>query len=239
LQTVRKQEYKTARHNAFFVVTFLKSGKTPDAFVSSYTNSYTYNNYLKAVNHYCDFMQLPRPSLKPKPKELQRLIIAPKPEEIREIINKLPSLDVKCYIGLCSTTGLRCERLLLIHWSKIDFDNGIVNMNERHGKKVYRPNGLHKDVAKLLKQLRQQTPREQERVFTFGYKKVAQELKAIGTKWRPNNCRDFFYNFARKYCDKDQVEWLMGHSLPGVRAHYLADELKQEYAKFEEKFRLT
>jgi hypothetical protein len=74
---------------------------------------------------------------------------------------------------------------------------------------------------------------------SFGYKKVYQELKTIGTKWRPNNLRDFFYNTARKYCDHDQIEWAMGHSLPGVRANYLADELKTEYAKFEQAFRLV
>jgi hypothetical protein len=30
----------------------------------------------------------------------------------------------------------------------------------------------------------------------------------------------------------------MDHNLPGVHAHYLADEMQTKYAKFEEKFRL-
>jgi integrase len=170
-------------------------------------------------------------------------------------MHKLPSVDVKAYMALCATVGIRCEKLRLVNWSQIDFENGWVNINERHGKKIYRPNRLHKDVAKMLQQLKetstlygskeptsacksQSDVKASDRVFTMGYKKVYQELKAIGTKWRPNNMRDFFYNEARKHCDHDQIEWCMGHSLPGVRVHYLADELKQEYAKFEEKFGL-
>jgi intergrase/recombinase len=60
----------------------------------------------------------------------------------------------------------------------------------------------------------------------------------VNTNIRPNNCRDFFYNYARKSgVDRDLVDWLAGHSI-GIRAHYLADTIKEEYAKFEEKFRL-
>jgi integrase len=192
---------------------------------------------LKAVNHYCDFLGVPRPNLKPKQRNNVSLIIAPKPEEVIEIVQKLPSKDVKAYMALCATVGLRPERLRLVSWPQIDFENGWDNINERHGKKVYRPNRLHKDVAKMLQELK--TTATSDRVFTFGYKKVQTELKAIGTKWRPNNMRDHFYDEARKAgADKDQIEWAMGQSLPGVRSHYLADELATEYAKFEEKFRL-
>ncbi|MGI0013421.1 MAG: tyrosine-type recombinase/integrase [Nitrososphaera sp.] len=236
LQTVKEQEFRTARDNATFVATFIKSGKTPEDFIRSYEKPNSYNNALKAVNHYCDFLGVPRPNLKPKPRAVANLIIAPKPDEVKDLLRKLQSQDVKAYIALCATVGLRPQRLLRAKWSEIDFENNIVNINERHGKKVYRPNYLHKDAAALLQELKKTST--SERVFTFGYKKVAQELKAIGTKWRPNNMRDHFYNEARRHCDHDQIEWCMGHSLPGVRAHYLADELKQEYAKFEEKFRL-
>jgi integrase len=204
--------------------------------VTSYTNANSYNNALKAVNHYCDFLGVPRPNLKQKPRNLTYLIIAPKSEEVKDIVRKLHSLDVKAYMALCATNGLRCEKLHLIKWSQIDFENGWLKINERHGKKVYRQNCLHNDVAKMLTVLKQSST--SERVFTFGYKKVQAELKAICTKWRPNNMRDHFYNEARKYCDHDQIEWAMGHSLPGVRAHYLADEIKTEYAKFETAFRL-
>ena len=237
LQDTRQQEYRTAHDNARFVGTFVRSGKTPSDFVMSYTKPNSYNNALKAVNHYCDFLGVQRPALKPKPRNLSQLISTPKPEEVKEIVLRAKSPGVRAYLALCSTVGLRPERLRLVEWSKIDFENGWVNINERHGKKIYRPNCLHKDVAQMLKVLKESS--RNERVFTFAYKKIASELKAIGTKWRPNNLRDFFYNEARKHCDHDQIEWAMGHSLPGVRANYLADELKTEYVKFENSFRLA
>ncbi|MGH9909756.1 MAG: hypothetical protein ACRD32_03870 [Nitrososphaerales archaeon] len=34
------------------------------------------------------------------------------------------------------------------------------------------------------------------------------------------------------------VEWLMGHDI-GIAKHYLADNIKQEYAKFERTIRLS
>lgn len=127
---------------------------------------------------------------------------------------------------------------LKVTWSQIDFTNGWVNINERHGKKVYRPNPLIQDVAKLLQDLPKAN--SNERVFDFTYKRVVNVLKVVNTAIRPNNCRDFFYNYARKSgADRDQIDWLSGHSLPGVRAHYLADELKTEYAKFEEALRIA
>jgi integrase len=237
LQDVKKQEARTARDNATFVGTFIKSGKSPEDFVKSYEKPNSYNNALKAVNHYCDFLGMPRPNLKPKPRAINKLIVAPKSDDVKGIVKNIQSLDVKAYIALCATVGLRPQRLLVAKWSEIDFENNIVNINEKHGMKIYRPNCLHKDVADLLKQLKSQG-KDDKRVFTFAYKKVQAELKAIGTKWRPNNMRDHFYNEARKHCDHDQIEWAMGHSLPGVRAHYLADEIKTEYAKFETAFRL-
>ena len=33
------------------------------------------------------------------------------------------------------------------------------------------------------------------------------------------------------------VEWLMGHDI-GIARHYLADNIKQEYSKFEQNVRL-
>lgn len=236
LQTTKNQEVKTAKNIASFVATFLKSGKTAEDFVKSYTKPNSYNNALNAIKHYCDFLGIRRPQLKQKLRTPTHLIIPPKPDEVIEIIHKVKSQDVKAYLALCATVGLRPERLRLVKWSQIDFENNWVNINERHGKKVYRPNCLHKDIAQMLQTLKETSTGE--RVFTFGYKRVAQELKAAGTKWRPSNLRDFFYNTARKYCDHDQIEWAMGHSLPGIRAHYFADELKQEYTKFEQAFRI-
>ena len=236
LQNVKNQELKTATNIAIFVGTFVKSGKSPEAFILSYTKPNSYNNALNAVKHYCDFLGVPRPVLKQKPRTPTRLIVSPKPDEVQEIVQKVEPLAMKTYLALCATVGLRPQRLLNASWQEIDFDAGFVNINEKHGKKVYRPNPLHQDVAKLLQELK--ATAETERIFTFAYGTLADGLKAIGTKWRPNNLRDFFYNYARKHCDHDQVEWAMGHSLPGVRANYLADELKTEYAKFEQAFRL-
>ena len=237
LQQVKEQEYCTAHDNARFVGTFVSRKQSPEDFIKSYTKANSYNNALKAVNHYCDFLGIQRPNLKPKPRELGKLIITPRPDEVKEIVQKLSLRNVKAYMALCTTVGLRPERLAKVKWSEIDFENGFVQINEKHGKKIYRPNCLHNDVAEMLRQLKQTST--SDRVFTFGYKKVAQELKAIGTRWRPSNMRDFFYNTARKYSDHWQIEFCMGHALPGVMGHYLADELKQEYSKFEEEFRLN
>ena len=256
------QELDTAKSNASFVGTFLKSGickcvdqklsdhtchdlklcpskvqKTPAEFVQSYSNPYTYNCELFAVNHWLDYNGQPRLALRQKQCTPNNLIIAPKVEEMQRAIREIKDKHVKTYIALCATVGLRPKRLLKTGWHEIDFVNGWVNINERHGKKVYRPNPLHQDVAKLLQELKETAT--SERIFDFTYKRVANALKDANTSIRPNNCRDFFYNYARKSgADRDQIDWLAGHSLPGVRAHYLADELKQEYAKFEEKFRL-
>ena len=230
------QELDTAKSNASYVSTFLKSGKTGEDFVKSYDNAYTHNNYLFAVNHWLEYNGKPKLNLRQKQCVPQSLIIAPKVEEMLRVIHEIKDRHVQAYIALCATVGLRPERLLKAGWHEIDFTNGWVNINERHGKKVYRPNPLHKDVAKLLQDLPKTTS---DRIFDFTYHRVANALKAVNTSIRPNNCRDFFYNYARKAgADRDQIDWLAGHSLPGVRAHYLADELKTEYAKFEAAFSL-
>jgi integrase len=237
LQNVKNQEYKTATDNACMIATFLKRNQTPEEFINSYTKPNSYNNALTAMKHYCDFLGIARPTLKQKRRSPDTLIIAPKPEEMQRVIREIKSLDVKTYIALCATVGLRPRRLLAAAWAEIDYTNGWVNINERHGKKVYRPNPLHKDVAKLLQALKQTST--SERIFAFTYEKVQNALKAVSTTIRPNNCRDFFYNHARRSgVDKDLVDWLAGHSI-GIRAHYLSDDCKEQYQKFEEKFRLA
>jgi len=236
LTTVKDHLPKTANGYASTIGTFLKSHKTPEQFASSYTKTNCYNNAVKSLIHYSDFLGVPRPSLKCKQQNQDKLIVAPKPEQVKEIVRRLEPLDFKCYIALCATVGLRPQRLHNLKWSEIDLENHIINVNENIKTKHYRPNPLHGDVAKLLLDLRNNC--KSEKVFTFGYKRLADSLKAAGTPLRPNNMRDHFYNEARKAgVDRDLIEWLMGHSI-GIKAHYLADEIKAEYAKFEQAFRL-
>jgi integrase len=219
------------------VGTFVKSGKAPEEFVKSYAKPNSYNGMLVAMQHFMDYLGQPRLGLKQKPRLINSLIISPKPAEVLDILGRVKSPDVRCYLGLAATVGLRPQRLLKAKWSEFDFENAWVMIDERHGKKRYVPNPLHRDVAAMLLALRQSATTE--RVFEMGYKKVASELKEIGTKWRPNNLRDHFYNEGRRHSDHDIIEWLMGHRLPGVRGHYLADNIKEEYAKFEQAFRIV
>jgi integrase len=160
------------------VGTFLKSGKTPIEFVKSYSKPNSYNNALKAVNHYCDFLGVARSNLKPKQRPPANLIISPKPDEVLELLRRVESADVRAYLALCSTVGLRPERLRLVGWSQVDFENCWVNINERHGKKVYRPNPLHKDVAVMLRQLKETST--SNRVFTDFSARKPQPFMAAG-----------------------------------------------------------
>lgn len=77
LQTVKEQEFRTARDNASLVGTFVRSGKSPEDFIKSYEKPNSYNNALKALSHYCDFLGVPRPILKLKPRNIYRLIVVP------------------------------------------------------------------------------------------------------------------------------------------------------------------
>jgi integrase len=237
LTTVKEHLPKTANGYVSTVGTFMKLQKTPEQFANSYEKINCYNNAVKSLIHFSDFLGVTRPNLKCKQQNQDKLIISPKSEQVKEIIKKLEPLDLKSYIALCASVGLRPQRLHALKWSEIDFENGIVNVNENIKTKHYRPNPLHSDVAKLLLEYKKQT--KGERIFTFCYKRLTESLKAIGTPLRPNNMRDHFFNEARKAgVDRDLIEWLMGHSI-GIKAHYLADEIKTEYAKFETAFRLT
>jgi integrase len=227
---------KTAQGYVSTIGTFVKSKKTPEQFANSYEKINCYNNAVKSLIHYSDFLGMPRPNLKCKQQNQDKLIISPKSEQVRGIVCKLKDQELSSYIALCATVGLRPQRLHALRWSELDFENSIVNVNENVKTKHYRPNPIHSGVAKLLLELQKQATGEY--VFTFGYKRLAETLKSIGTSLRPNNMRDHFYNEARKAgVDRDILEWLMGHSI-GIKAHYLADEIKTEYAKFETAFRL-
>jgi integrase len=148
LQNVKNQEFETADGVACSVGTWLKSAKPGEEFVKSYTKPNTYNGYLIAVNHYLDFMGQTRLALKQKRRSPDSLIIPPKVEEMQRVIQTIEDKQVKAYIALCSTVGLRPQRLLKTSWSEIDFVNGFVNINERHGKKHYTDRHKLKDLVK-------------------------------------------------------------------------------------------
>jgi integrase len=175
-----------------------------------YSNASSHDNAVNGLKHYHDFMGLPRPKFKYLKTSPERLITAPKKEEVLRVLKEVQPLDVKAYMALCSTVGLRPQRLLKACWHEIDFENGIVNISENVRSKRYRPNPLHEDVSKLLRQL-QTTTRPNGRVFNFDAHKIRNSLKAIRTSLRPHDMRDFFYNHAsRSGVDKDLVEWCMG-----------------------------
>src|SRR5437773_5173425 len=119
LQNVKNQEYNTAYDNACMIATFVNRKQKPEEFITSYAKPNSYNNALNAIKHYSDFLGIPRPNLKQKRRSPDALIIAPKLEEMQRAIREIKALDVKTYVALCATVGLRPERLRLITWAQI------------------------------------------------------------------------------------------------------------------------
>jgi len=211
---------------------FVQAKKEPEEFLKQYANPNSYNNAVKAIRHYYRFLKLPIPNAKIIQVSSDSLIIAPKKEEVIGMLRRIEPKEVRAYLALCATCGLRPERLLNLKWREVDFANSIININENVRTKKYRPNPLHKDVAQMLNELH----RSDERVFNFSYRRILTALNKVGTKIRRNNLRDFFYNEARRCgMDRDLVEWLMGHDI-GIKQHYLADDIKEQYLKFEKIF---
>lgn len=165
---------------------------------------------------------------------VDRLIIASTIEQVTKLLTNIGDVGVKTYLALCATTMIRVERLNLT-WQDIDFEHHLVLRKVEHKRtKWYRPNPLHKDVTKLLEQL----PRTSDKVFNFGNHKVHIAIKKSGVKITPTQLRDFCYNQTKKCgMDSDLRKWLMGHDL-GIDQHYTSDDVKLEYAKFEQQFRI-
>jgi len=69
-------------------------------------------------------------------------------------------------------------------------------------------------------------------------KSVRRAIRKTDVSITPTQLRDFFYNQALT-CGMNHVivEWLMGHDI-GIARHYLADNIKQEYEKFENVIKL-
>ena len=204
-----------------------------ESYIKSFNNPNTYGSVLSSLKWLARFLDLPEPALPHKDVMPQQLIIAPSLERTLAFIKAVDEPYVKCYLGLGLTTGLRPEKLLNLTWEEIDFENSfIIPKNQNVRTKHYRPNPLHPIIKKWLMNL----PKERERIFHFTEHKVRitskRAGKVLGYRIRPSEMRDAFYNIARKAgMDRDIIEWLMGHSL-GIKQHYLADTIKEEYQKF-------
>jgi len=94
---------------------------------------------------------------------------------------------------------------------------------------------LHDDVSSLIDEI----PREKESVFAMEAKRIRRAIRKTDVKITPTQLKDFFYRQALT-CGMNHVivEWLMGHDID-IAKHYLVDNIKQEYSKFEQAVRLT
>lgn len=203
-------------------------------YLTQFNNDYSYNNAVKALKHLGRMYEIELP-IHVKPVHSEKLIIAPKQDIVSKLLRGIKSKEVRAYLMLCATTGIRVTRLLNLTWSDIDLDNDFVLRKVEHKRtKWYRPNPIHRDVRKLLLKLDRST----DRLFPFTCKKISLAIQPTGIKITPTQLRDFFYNQALT-CGMNTVtvEWLMGHDI-GIAKHYLADNIKQEYAKFEQTIRL-
>ena len=208
-------------------------------FLSQFDNPNTHNNALQALRFLFRFMNLPELPFKQKDGRPLGLIIAPKAESVLALIDSIEDIGVKTYLALCSTTGLRSQRIFKLTWDEINFDEGfIMPKNGNVRTKNYRPNPIHPIIVNLLQRL----PRSSDKVFNFNEKRIRKAIneaeRKLGFRITPCQLRDFFYNTARKIMDRDLVEYLMGHRL-GIKEHYLADEVKAEYEKFIKAFPLN
>ncbi|GIU72900.1 MAG: hypothetical protein KatS3mg003_2379 [Candidatus Nitrosocaldaceae archaeon] len=231
----RKLAKDTINSIILWVNRFINSELDAKEFIYQYNNSAnTRNNIRKALKYLCRYKNIKEPEyLKIESIVIKELIKAPSKDEVLEFLSKIKDREVRCYLALCATQGIRSRRLLQLRWNELDLKNGWININENVRTKKYRPNPIHRDVINALDNLR-----DKQRVFTFSTHKVRINIADTKIDIAPSNLRDFFYNEARKQgVDRDILEWLMGHSL-GIKAHYLADNIKEEYAKFEEAFRL-
>jgi integrase len=213
-----------------------ESKLTADEYLATIKNGYSYNNAVQALRFYCDFKGLHRPQSKIKQVHVDRLIIAPTIEQVTKLLSKIDDFGVKTYLALCATTMIRVKRLLNLTWQDVDFENNLVLRKVEHKRtKWYRPNPLHCDVKKMLKR----SPHKNEQIFTFGAKKIRLAIEKTGVKLTPTQLRDFCYNQTKRAgMDSDLRKWLMGHDL-GIDEHYTSDDIKLEYAKFEQAFRLA
>ncbi len=194
------------------------------------TNQNTYNNSAKALIH-LGRMNHMRIAIRFRRSSSDNLIIAPSYDKVRTLIHGIQDSLVKAYLSLCATTGIRVQRILSLTWNDIDLENGFVLRKiEDIRTKHYRPNPLHSDARILLEAL----PQDTDRIFPLlDGKRIRSCIAQTKQNITPTQLRDFFYNQALT-CAMNPVivEWLMGHDI-GIAKHYIADNIKREYARFE------
>ncbi len=203
-----------------------KDGIDAKAFLERYQNANTYNNMLKAIIHLHRFLNIPEPDLKFKPITKDRLIIAPSYEEIMAGLKAIhKNVDLVRFYLLCSTTLLRPQFIVTLNWEHIDLTNKLINVKVDKKTKHYRPQILHSALIPYIED-------KQGKVFAHTYDYYGKKIRML-TGITPSRLRDFAYNAMLKSgMNYLVVEWLMGHNI-GMAAHYLADNIREEYTKFE------
>ena len=198
-------------------------------YLNRFTNPNTYNNRLKPIIHIHRFLGLPAPNVKFKTISKDRLIIAPSYEEVLAGFNKVKDNDdlAKFYL-FCSTTLLRPQFIITLTYDNIDISNRVIDIRVHRKTKHYRPQIIHTALIKYL----QQDKESKARLFLHCYDYYGKKIKRL-TGITPSQLRDFAYNAMLKSgMNPLIVEWLMGHDI-GISKHYLADDIKYEYTKFE------
>ena len=199
-------------------------------YLSRFTNPNTYNNKLKPIIHLHRFLGLPDPNVKFKTISKDRLIIAPSYEEVLAGFKKVKDDDdlAKFYL-FCCTTLLRPQFIITLTYDNIDISNRVIDVRVHRKTKHYRPQIIH---TALLPYLQQDKESKEARIFLHCYDYYGKKIKRL-TGITPSHLRDFAYNAMLKSgMNPLIVEWLMGHDI-GISKHYLADDIKSEYTKFE------
>ncbi len=198
-------------------------------YLSRFANPNTYNNKLKPIIHLHRFLRLPDPNVKFKAVSKDRLIKAPSYEEVLSGFSKIKDDDLAKFYLFCCTTLLRPQFIITLTYENIDIKNRVIDVRVHRKTKHYRPQVIHTALLEYL----QQGPKESKsKLFLHCYDYYGKKIKKL-TGITPSQLRDFAYNAMLKSgMNPLIVEWLMGHDI-GITKHYLADDIKSEYTKFE------
>ncbi|MEM2019452.1 MAG: hypothetical protein QXY85_03335 [Candidatus Nitrosocaldus sp.] len=197
-------------------------------YLKKYENPNSYNNKLKPIIHLYRFLGLPL-QVRLKKVNHDNLIIAPSYEQVVAGFRQIKdNIDIARFYLLCSTTLLRPQFIVTLAWSNIDLENKVINVRVDKKTKHYRSQIIHKALIPYLTPSTATTTQ----IFTHCYDYYQKKIRH-STGLNPSQLRDFAYNAMLKAgMNSLLVEWLMGHSI-GMAVHYLADNVKEEYVKFE------